>query len=183
MDALKNISSTVPLLEKKFSLSIERRLDEAVEGIKALQQNQECLERQIHQGDYMKKHSVSSTPVQLSRICTVSSSTPVQLLKDKTNRVTVPKSASPDAGGDLEDKFSLTFYEDGEDGENDCIEIEVHVTKEEIFRLSRASASRKNFVANLVRRVFTMEERASSNVKGVLGKQKLDPAKIAYVHK
>ena len=86
----------------------------------------------------------------------------------------MPKSASPDAGGDLEDKSlcekSLTFYEDGEDGENDCIEIEVHVTKEEIFRLSRASASRKNFAANLVRRVFTMEERASSNVKGVLGK-------------
>ena len=77
MDALTAISSTVSLLEQKFSLSIERRLGEAVEGIKVLQQKQEPLESQfeLFQSEYMKKHSVSTTPAQPSRVRTISSST------------------------------------------------------------------------------------------------------------
>ena len=78
------------------------------------------------------------------------------------------ESTSPSAGLDLDksscERSLLTFTEDGEGGEIDCAEI--RVTKEEIFRLSRASASRKNFAANLVRRVFTLEERTSRGCWG-----------------
>ena len=35
MDALRNISSSVTLLEQMFSLSTEKRLDEAVDGDKS----------------------------------------------------------------------------------------------------------------------------------------------------
>ena len=38
-----------------------------------------------------------------------------------------------------------------------------------------AERSRSNFAVNLVRRLFTTEERKISNVKGVMGKRKLDP--------
>ena len=90
--------------------------------------------------------------------------------------------ATPSANLDLDmSSFdsSLLNIDDGENSKN----VEIHVSKEEIFRLSRASASRKKFAANLVRKIFTVEERASSNVKGVLGKQKLDTKKLSYVEK
>ena len=43
------------------------------------------------------------------------------------------------------------------------------------------SCSRENFSAKLVKELFTVEERATSNVKGIMGKNKLDEQKIAYV--
>ena len=45
------------------------------------------------------------------------------------------------------------------------------------------SCSRKNFCANLTRELFTEEEMKSSNVRGVLGKNQLDPLKIAEIKK
>ena len=43
------------------------------------------------------------------------------------------------------------------------------------------SSSRKNFAANLVRQLFTVEERASSNVRGKGRKPQLNPVKIDVV--
>lgn len=43
------------------------------------------------------------------------------------------------------------------------------------------SCSRSNFCANMVRRLFTLEERKQSNVRGKLGKRQLDPARLAVV--
>ena len=43
------------------------------------------------------------------------------------------------------------------------------------------SCSRENFSSKLVKELFTMEERSKSNVKGIMGKKKLDQQRIAYV--
>ena len=45
----------------------------------------------------------------------------------------------------------------------------------------RQSCLRNNFAANLVRNVFSAAEMRVSNVRGVLGKQKLDPQKIEQI--
>ena len=91
---------------------------------------------------------------------------------------------TPSAKLDLDmsslDSSLININEDGGDSEN---VVENDYVSKEIFRLSRAHTSRKNFAANLVRKMFTVEGRASSNVKEVLGKQKLDPAKISFVQK
>ena len=50
-----------------------------------------------------------------------------------------------------------------------------------MVRLKMDSSSRKNFAANLVRQLFTEEERAASNVRGKGGKAQLNPAKIDVV--
>ena len=47
--------------------------------------------------------------------------------------------------------------------------------------LKSQSCSRANFSAKLVRKLFSEEERRTSNVKGVLGKRKLNPAKLQQV--
>ena len=47
--------------------------------------------------------------------------------------------------------------------------------------MKNESSSRKNFSANLVRQLFTEEERASSNVRGKGGKAQLNQAKIDVV--
>ena len=51
----------------------------------------------------------------------------------------------------------------------------------ELVRISRVSTSRQNFSANLNCRIFSREERAVSNVAGVLGKSKLDPKRVDYI--
>ena len=43
------------------------------------------------------------------------------------------------------------------------------------------SCSRSNFCANMVRRLYTREERMQSNVRGKLGKRQLDPGRLALV--
>ena len=43
------------------------------------------------------------------------------------------------------------------------------------------SSSRQNLAANLNRELFSVEERATSNVAGLLGKLKLDVRKVAYI--
>ena len=50
-----------------------------------------------------------------------------------------------------------------------------------IMKIRYVSSSRRNFSANLNRKLFTMAERKASNVNGALGKCKLDPAKIEYI--
>ena len=50
-----------------------------------------------------------------------------------------------------------------------------------ISHIRANSCSRENFSSKLVKELFTVEERRSSNVKGVVGKKKLDEQKIAYV--
>ena len=44
------------------------------------------------------------------------------------------------------------------------------------------SCSRSNFCSNMVRRLYSVEERKHSNVRGKLGKSQLDPARLAIVH-
>ena len=43
------------------------------------------------------------------------------------------------------------------------------------------SCSRKNFAANLVRAVFSEQDRAASNVNGKNNKKKLDPTRIQAI--
>ena len=43
------------------------------------------------------------------------------------------------------------------------------------------SCSRENFVSKLVKELFTAEERMVCNVKGVMGKKKLDEQKMKYI--
>lgn len=50
-----------------------------------------------------------------------------------------------------------------------------------ITAVKMQSCSRSNFAVNLVRRLFTTEERKNSNVRGVLGKKKLNPEMMLKV--
>ena len=43
------------------------------------------------------------------------------------------------------------------------------------------SSSRPNFAARLVRSLYTIEERKTSNVKGILGKNKLSPTRLGRI--
>ena len=44
------------------------------------------------------------------------------------------------------------------------------------------SCSSSNFCSNMVRRLYSVEQRKHSNVRGKLGKSKLDPTRLAVVH-
>ena len=50
-----------------------------------------------------------------------------------------------------------------------------------LVKLRHASASLRNFSANVMRKVFSKAEREVSNVRGKLGKSQLDPEKIEYI--
>ena len=88
---------------------------------------------------------------------------------------------TPSAKLDLDmssfDSSNLNLNEEGGDSENvvenDC------VSNEEIFRPAKL-VHQENFVANFVRNTFTVEERASSNVKGMLGKQRVEINSYVY---
>ena len=58
----------------------------------------------------------------------------------------------------------------------------LQVSTEAIMAAKRRSCSQLNFSANLVRQMFTIEERRSSNVKGKAGKKQLDPCCMQRVH-
>lgn len=47
--------------------------------------------------------------------------------------------------------------------------------------VKRQSCSRNNFATNMVRKLFPLEERRISNVKGVLGKKQLDPEILSQI--
>ena len=50
-----------------------------------------------------------------------------------------------------------------------------------ILQLRTNSCSRENFASKLVKELFTVEDRTTSNVKGVMGKKKLNEEKMSYV--
>ena len=50
-----------------------------------------------------------------------------------------------------------------------------------LVKLRYASSSRRNFAANVMRKIFVKAEREVSNVRGKLGKSQLDPDKIDYI--
>ena len=50
-----------------------------------------------------------------------------------------------------------------------------------LCKVKRESCSRSNFAANLVRKLFSVEERRKSNVRGKLGKQQLDPNRMEQI--
>lgn len=50
-----------------------------------------------------------------------------------------------------------------------------------LCEVKQESCSRSNFACNLVRKLFSTEERRKSNVRGKLGKQQLDPTKMRQV--
>ena len=51
----------------------------------------------------------------------------------------------------------------------------------EIQLAKNKSCSRRNFAARLVCELFTIEERKTCNVRGVLGKDQLDPSVVEYI--
>ena len=79
--------------------------------------------------------------------------------------------------------YDLSFAEepDTENKENEGAGTCVLIDDAEIVHISRVSTSRQKFSANLNRRIFSKEERAISNVAGVLGKSKLDPKRVDYI--
>ena len=70
---------------------------------------------------------------------------------------------------------------DTENKENEGAGTCTLINDAEIVCISRVSTSRQNFSANLNRRIFSKEERAISNMAGVLGKSKLDPKRVDYI--
>ena len=54
---------------------------------------------------------------------------------------------------------------------------------EEIVRIKATSNSRKNFAANLNRKVFSVRHRTNCNIQGKQGKDCLPPEKIEYLGK
>jgi len=58
---------------------------------------------------------------------------------------------------------------------------DLHFTPSFLASIRARSCSRQNFAVNLVRSLFTVNERKVSNVAGVLGKKKLDPKRIVRI--
>ena len=50
-----------------------------------------------------------------------------------------------------------------------------------LLDVRRKSCSRSNFAVNMVRELFSLEERKTSNVRGVLGKRQLDPNRLEKI--
>ena len=61
--------------------------------------------------------------------------------------------------------------------------LSIPLASDVIMKIRYVSSSRRNFSANLNRKIFTVAERKVSNVNGVLGKSQLDPDKVAYIRK
>ena len=61
--------------------------------------------------------------------------------------------------------------------------LSIPLDSDVIMKIRYVSLSRRNFSANLNRKIFTMAERKVSNINGVLGKSKLDPDKVKYIKK
>lgn len=59
--------------------------------------------------------------------------------------------------------------------------LPVPIDPDTLVKLRHASSSRRNFAANLMRKIFGKAEREVSNVRGKLGKSQLDPDKIDYI--
>ena len=59
--------------------------------------------------------------------------------------------------------------------------LPVPIDSDTLVKLRHASSSRRNFAANVMRKIFGKAEREVSNVRGKLGKSQLDPAKIDYI--
>ena len=58
---------------------------------------------------------------------------------------------------------------------------QIHMESDFLVQLRNASASRRNFAANLMRELFDNAEQEASNVNGKLGKSQLDQKKIEYI--
>ena len=67
--------------------------------------------------------------------------------------------------------------------DSSTIQPDLHLPPSSLSIIRANSCSRENFASKLVRELFTKEERLSSNVKGVMGKNKFDEKKIAFVQK
>ena len=50
-----------------------------------------------------------------------------------------------------------------------------------LLEVKRQSVSRNKFATNMIRKLIPLDERKVSNVKGVLGKKKLDPEKLSQI--
>ena len=61
------------------------------------------------------------------------------------------------------------------------IKQQLSLTEDDVMKMRSNSSSRRNLAVNIMRKIFTEEERSSSNVRGTLGKKKLDPHKIAII--
>ena len=55
------------------------------------------------------------------------------------------------------------------------------LSAENVIAIRTASVSRRNFAANINRKILSEEERMTSNVSGTKGKNELDPVKVAFI--
>lgn len=68
-------------------------------------------------------------------------------------------------------------------GDPSTCEADLHRHPSSLSLIRANSCSRENFASKLVKRMFSIEERSTSNVKGVLGKKKFNEPKMAYIQK
>lgn len=61
--------------------------------------------------------------------------------------------------------------------------LSIPLASDVVMKIRYVSSSRRNFSANLNRKIFTVAERKVSNVNGVLSKSQLNPDKVAYIRK
>ena len=65
---------------------------------------------------------------------------------------------------------------------NDDSSVVELVSAHQLINLRTASSSRRNFATQVMRQIFSLEERKISNVNGK-NKRQLDPTKIAFLLK
>ena len=153
-------AETLDAVMKLASLltSIEEKLEALVSSVSEMKQKQS---EHTKKGDNPKPPSqppVSNSQEPLTCITSISS-TPVsaaQLMSDCTPQT----SAKTTNGTDI---------------------LPVPIDADTLLKLRHASSSRRNFAANVMRKIFGKAEREVSNVRGKLGKSQLDPAKIDYI--
>ena len=77
----------------------------------------------------------------------------------------------------LDNSLSKSVTSQSKEKQEECMSFSASF----LIDIQRKSCSRNNFVTNLVCQVIPLEERRVSNVRGVLGKEQLNPDKMEQV--
>ena len=183
-DIIDGVSSAVSLLEQRVTLSIERRLDLVLQQIKEVKEKQVGLEHELRRLQLPRREVLSLTS------SAHTSTAPLPGLSAAPEVIKIqPPTAQVEPSPLNSHWYDSSFANEPENPVEDNKENEISkptgalIDDAEIVRLSRVRSSRQNFAANLNRKLFSEEERVTSNVAGVLGKLKLDVKKVAFIRR
>ena len=163
-----------------------RRLDDIHRAILSLHSRIDDVEytmRQFIDTSYIVRRSTSSHYTTAS-----SESDSIQFHADDCSLLehSVSSKGSTTAQGIIESENSAAQHSEGEGFhprqktlDSTCQELGMSPNLVKV--LDRESGSRKNLASKLVRQVFSLTERGSSNVMGLKGKCRLDPKRIELV--